>query len=88
MENVSKALGIGRDLVIIAFLVLVVAWYGTNESDKLRVILVEQQEHKGLIERLFERVDKLQKQENERHEGLLERLKLLEKKRGDVGAEQ
>lgn len=83
MENVSKAIGIGRDLVIIAFLVLVVAYYG--KDDKLSVYIVEQKKHQGLIERLFERVDGLNRKVDDQHQGLLERLKILEKKRGDIG---
>ena len=84
MENAQKAVEFVKNVVIILFLVLVVLYAREKELEgsDLRLVVVEQ---KGFLERLRDRVEKLQKDSDSNHQSLLERLRNLEKRHGDSG---
>lgn len=83
MESTERAVKLVKNVVVIVFLALVVIYTHQKELEgtDLRLVVVE---HKTLIEKLREKLERLQKDEDSKHESLLERLRNLEKRHGDL----
>lgn len=83
MESTERAVKLVKNVVVIVFLALVVIYTHQKELEgtDLRLVVVE---HKTLIEKLREKLDRIQKDEDSKHESLLERLRNLEKRHGDL----
>lgn len=83
MESTERAVKLVKNVVVVVFLALVVIYTHQKELEgtDLRLVVVE---HKTLIEKLREKLDRIQKDEDSKHESLLERLRNLEKRHGDL----
>ena len=83
MESTERAVKLVKNVVVVMFLALVVIYTHQKELEgtDLRLVVVE---HKTLIEKLREKLDRIQKDEDSKHESLLERLRNLEKRHGDL----
>lgn len=83
MESTERAVKLVKNVVVVVFLALVVIYTHQKELEgtDLRLVVVE---HKTLIEKLCEKLDRIQKDEDSKHESLLERLRNLEKRHGDL----